>query len=348
MVIGVVGAGLSGLIAGKTLAEAGHEVMVFEKSRNIGGRMATTFAEGREEIKLDHGVSYFQAEGEEFSGFLQELENKGLVREWGDSFSFHNGETMYDVHPGRKRKASYIAPEGMSSIGKYLSRWLDFRQGVPVSGLTFIGSNRLSKRNWMISLADFNTHELDALIVATPSTQAYGLIQTSQDELGFRKMIRTLSQIEYDPSYSLMATYGKREIPSWKGMVCQDDRINWISNETSKRDNAGELGLVMHSSARFAREHVNEDHEQIAQLMLERAAVLAGPWAAKPHWQHLHLWKYSKPLNPFKSPYMELENHPAPAALAGDYFGSQPMESAYLSGLKLGHHWVEKFAMEEV
>lgn len=348
MVIGIIGAGLSGLVAGKTLVEAGHEVIVLDKSRDHGGRMATRRAGDNNEVRLDYGLSCLHAEGEEFKSFLKELENQGLVQEWCEIFSYHNGETFFERHPGKERQTYYMAPDGMARIGKYLSRWLDFRLGVPVSGLTFIGSNRLSKRNWMISLSDINVFELDAVIVATPATQAYGLIQTSQDELAFRKVIRSISRIEYEPAFSLMATYGKRDIPEWKTIVCQDERIRWISNENSKRENSGELGLVIQSASGFANKHLNEDTSRISRLMLESAAVMAGEWAGKPQWHELHLWKYEKPLYPLKVPFIELEDHPAPAALIGDYFGSQTLESSYLSGLKLGRHWAEKFALEEV
>ncbi|MEX0780738.1 MAG: NAD(P)-binding protein [Balneolales bacterium] len=346
MIIGVIGAGLAGLIAGKTLAEAGHEVVVFDKVQEIGGRLATRDAGDNKDVKLDYGTSYIQADGDEFKSFLSDLEDKGLVKEWCDSFSFHNGETFYKRNPGRERKTSYIAPKGMNSIGKHLSRYLDFRVGVAVSGLTFIGSNRLSKRNWMISLTDLNTFELDAIVIATPSIQAYGLVQTSQDELAIRKLIRTISQIEYEPTFSLMASYGKREIPEWNAIVCQDKRIKWISNESSKRGNSGELGLVIQSTGEFVKEHSNNSPEDISRLMLENTSVLAGEWAGKPKWHDLHLWKYNKPLNPLNTPFLELEEHPAPAALVGDYFG-HTLESAYLSGLKLGQHWADKFAMEK-
>lgn len=52
MRVAVFGAGLSGLAAAGRLAAAGHEVCVLEKSRGLGGRMATRRTEG---TVLDHG-----------------------------------------------------------------------------------------------------------------------------------------------------------------------------------------------------------------------------------------------------------------------------------------------------
>jgi glycine/D-amino acid oxidase-like deaminating enzyme len=41
MTIAIIGAGLAGIAAGRTLAAAGHSVVLFEKSRGLGGRVAT-------------------------------------------------------------------------------------------------------------------------------------------------------------------------------------------------------------------------------------------------------------------------------------------------------------------
>lgn len=39
--IAIIGAGIAGITAARTLAKAGHHVHVFEKSRGAGGRMST-------------------------------------------------------------------------------------------------------------------------------------------------------------------------------------------------------------------------------------------------------------------------------------------------------------------
>ncbi|MEX2632960.1 MAG: FAD-dependent oxidoreductase [Balneolales bacterium] len=348
MVIGVIGAGLSGLIAGKTLAEAGHEVVVFEKSGHFGGRLASSKTGGDKQIIFDYGVPYFHPESDEFKAFIQELEEAGLVEKWCETLSYSDGKKLFDTYPGKERSTYYMAPDGMNGIARYLSRWLDFRTGVPVSSMTFIGSNRKSKRNWMITMSDINTFELDAVIIATPSTEAYGLIQTSQDELAFRKLIQSINRIEYEPCISLMADYGKREIPEWKGIICQDDRLQWISNENSKRQNSGELGIVFQSTGEFAKKYINSSSEQAVKLMLERAEAILGPWAARPIRQDIHIWKYNKPRNPLKVPYLELIDHPTNVALVGDYFGKQTIETAYLSGFRLGKEWINKLEPQNV
>ena len=48
----IIGAGISGLIAAKTLEEKGHEVVVLEQSNEVGGRLKTIDHNG---VPLDLG-----------------------------------------------------------------------------------------------------------------------------------------------------------------------------------------------------------------------------------------------------------------------------------------------------
>ena len=55
----IVGAGLSGVTCAASLHEQGISVRVFEKSRGIGGRMATRRTPAG--LHFDHGAQYFTA-----------------------------------------------------------------------------------------------------------------------------------------------------------------------------------------------------------------------------------------------------------------------------------------------
>ena len=58
MRVGIIGAGLSGLVAARTLVAAGHGVVVIEKSRGLGGRLA---ARRVGDTVVDHGTPIFEA-----------------------------------------------------------------------------------------------------------------------------------------------------------------------------------------------------------------------------------------------------------------------------------------------
>lgn len=56
--VAVIGAGIAGISCARVLRDAGHAVRVFDKSRGIGGRMATRRGESS---SYDHGAQYFTA-----------------------------------------------------------------------------------------------------------------------------------------------------------------------------------------------------------------------------------------------------------------------------------------------
>ena len=58
---------MAGLSAANRLREAGADCTVFEKSRGLGGRMATRRAGS---LQFDHGAQYFTARGVRFQSRL--------------------------------------------------------------------------------------------------------------------------------------------------------------------------------------------------------------------------------------------------------------------------------------
>lgn len=345
MVIGVIGAGLSGLVAGQKLAEAGHEVTMLEKSQQLGGRLATAEA-GPHNMAIDYGISNFAAHKPEFVNFIDEYKSRGEVTEWTRYFGLYDGINLFRENPNKEFESYYVAPDGINNIPKRLSRWIDVRSDTKAGGITHIGSFRSKKRSWMINLTNIDLIEVDAVILASPAPEAYAVLQTAQNETAARRIIRHIDEINYRQTLTLMAGYGNMEQPSWKGMEFMDDRLWWAYNESSKRNNPAETALVLHSQPDFARKYKKEDEETFSSLMLERLGEIVGEWAARPDWVQSTHWRYMLAENPMQDPFIELEMEEAPLALVGDYLGGNTVESAYLSGLKLANHWIEKYKDE--
>ncbi len=345
MNIGIIGAGLSGLTAGRILTAAGHDVVVYEKSAGYGGRMSTRRTAGPKVHKMDHGAPYITGTSGEFRAFIRELEDKKVIRRWTDTVSCFTDGRILPQMPGSEPRQLYIAPDGMNSIGKYLGRWMDICQAEKISGITHIGGSRVSKGPWMINSASLNVFEADAVIIATPAIQAYGLISTSQDEFNLRKMIALLDDLSYTSTFSFMACYGERVPLDWKALVCNHPVISWICSESSKRDTSGEVNLVVHSTDPFAKEMADEHHrDEVNKRILKALGEILGSWAARPEWHQSHFWRYHLPKKSLDMPFLESDDEYAPIALTGDYFQGRSMEAAYLSGLHLGRHWAEKLS----
>jgi hypothetical protein len=95
----IIGAGLSGLILAKRLKAAGANVLIVEKSKSVGGRMATR-RDG--DATFDHGAQF---SSEQFSDFFSEP----LWKPWMN---------LYD-------KPKYAVDLGINKAAKYLALGLD-------------------------------------------------------------------------------------------------------------------------------------------------------------------------------------------------------------------------------
>lgn len=342
MKIAVIGAGISGLAAGRVLAQSGHEVVVFEKSGGYGGRLATRRDDNNGNLKFDYGVTHFTANTPEFKSMVDELTQKKVLKAWEGTFARCDSNGKISVL--EPAVSYFIAPQGMNAVGKYIGRNLDTRLNTKVSGLTHIGENRRVKRSWMLNFPTTLTESADAVIIAAPARQAYALLNTTIDEIETLKLVREIDEVEYESQFSLMVHFENGDQPDWNALECSDDIIEWISNENSKREEAAEgVSLVVQTTSQFAKEHAGQDTEAVSELIADRLAKLLGGWAALPDSHQLQYWKYSRAINPLPYDFMEIKGNDTPLALVGAYMKGNTVESAYLSGLKLGQHWVEQF-----
>ena len=74
--VAVIGAGITGISLANLLKKKVN-LTVFEKSRGVGGRMATRRAEP---YQFNHGAQYFKVENNEFKDFLQPLMKNKIIK----------------------------------------------------------------------------------------------------------------------------------------------------------------------------------------------------------------------------------------------------------------------------
>ena len=78
----IIGAGLSGLSAAVDLQQAGHNVLLVDKGRGLGGRLA-----GRRigEASFDHGAQFMTTRNPRFAATVQDWIAAGVAEEWYSS-----------------------------------------------------------------------------------------------------------------------------------------------------------------------------------------------------------------------------------------------------------------------
>ncbi len=120
--IAIIGAGISGLTAANILKNDA-KVTVFEKSRGVGGRMATRRAEP---FCFDHGAQFFKARTEAFQSFIKPMLDQGIIQIWNARFAeFKQNKLINKIT--LDNEYHYVGVPGMNAIAKYLARDIDVR-----------------------------------------------------------------------------------------------------------------------------------------------------------------------------------------------------------------------------
>ena len=96
----IVGAGIAGLLAAQTLKRAGKDVLVVDKGRGVGGRMATRRVGAG---VIDHGAQFFTVRSERFGALVAEWQAAGLVTEWTHGFADAERQWKNDGYPRHER-----------------------------------------------------------------------------------------------------------------------------------------------------------------------------------------------------------------------------------------------------
>src|SRR5687768_3673930 len=138
--IAVVGAGIAGLSAARALKAHGHDVIIFEKSRGPGGRVATRQLRAIEmprglagaTLAFDHGAQYFTVRDDRFSMIVAEWQRDRVVAKWTGRVVTFDDEGWEDVEDKTER---YVGTPGMGAIGTAMAGGLDATYGYRVESL---------------------------------------------------------------------------------------------------------------------------------------------------------------------------------------------------------------------
>lgn len=273
--IAVIGAGISGIAAALRLRAAGLRPILFEKSRGVGGRMATRRAG---DLQFDHGAQYFTARGERFRAAALALP-----------------ETARGVWQGRGQDAARDAPEdetfvgrpGMSGFARALGQGLEVALSRQIAALEPHGSGwRLHDAEGPVSGPDGAPETFDAALLAVPAPQAAPLAQTGGVELP------ALAAVRYAPCWAVMAAFERRIAGAPDSMRCDDPILPWFARDSSKPGRPAAETFVLHAAPGWTQEHLEAPAEEVVRLLLARFAELTGAGDA-PVFASAHRWRFA-------------------------------------------------------
>jgi len=274
--VAVVGAGLSGLAAARRLADAGHGVVVFEKSRGLGGRLAARRGDGG---VIDHGAPAIDAP---LGTALAEA-----VAVLGAGDLIEPGLPMLGTPPPDAPMARPVAfADGLTQLAKRTAHDLEVVRGVRVAAIRDAGGP--------LELGDEQGNGLgafDAVVVSAPAPQAADLLERSPEPADRVAALRALS---YHPA--VMTAVGARlsAAPPWWIAYPESGPLAAVVIESAKGRPLvdGLTTVVMRLTPAASADALDAatDDAVTATALDALEALLGGP--VHTEWRQVKRWRY--------------------------------------------------------
>jgi len=305
----VVGAGISGLIAARDLRAGGAEVLVVERARSVGGRMATRRIR---DATLDHGAQFFTVRTPAFGRTVDDWTERGLVRVWTHGFG------LDDSYP------RFIATRGMNSLGRDLARELDVECSTMAFAVKPNNDQGSNDRRWQVVIDDGSTRCTDVVVITTPLPQAFALLADTPVELE-----EALFRTDYDRTIALLVVLDRSgTVPEPGGVQDPDETFSFIGDNRAKGVSSSPA-ITFHASSDWSEAHWDDDREQLLDSLELAAASWLGDAIVVE--RQLKKWRFATPRTIWPDPYWASPDNRI--VLAGDAFSGPRIEGAHNSGM---------------
>ncbi|MEM7027753.1 MAG: FAD-dependent oxidoreductase [Pseudomonadota bacterium] len=313
----IIGAGLAGLTLAKEL-QARFQVQVFEKSRHVGGRMASSELNG---YQFDHGAQYFIARSAPFKNFLQPFIAQGHIARWDVNFVEIAAGEITQKWKWDEEYPHYVATPTMRALAEAMTSELVINHKIKVKKLT------KTDNQWQ--LFGENNQELglfDWVITAIPSQQVTDLIPHNFNNYG------AISRRKLKGCYSLMLGYQEDLSIPWDAALIKDADISWVCNNHTKPGRPkGHYSLLVHSTNRWADSNMDlADEAVIEYLMRETSSVLKLD-LQQAELIDLHRWRYANISR--HEDFRSCIDSELQLGAIGDWCIKGRVEAAYLSAI---------------
>lgn len=333
----VVGAGIAGLSAAGELAAAGRRVLVLDKSRGVGGRMATRRIGG---AVCDHGAQFFTVRTTGFAEVVRGAVDAGTAVEWCRGFGRDGDDAATgDGHP------RYRGVRGMTDLPKWLAARL-IEQG---SGATIRTNAKVAAvavahgRVKVVIEADggaSETIEAGGCTFSSPVPQSLDLLAAG-GSLGEcnASSLEQLRTVAYDPCFTMMLVLASPSLLPEPGAIqfaadtCGP--ITWVADNQRKGISAVPA-LTVHATGGFSREHFDRPIDEVAAILIDAVRPwIDGDPATAVVERSVHRWKFATPTTLLPSTHVAVSQSP-PIVCCGDAFAGPRVEGAATSGVAAG------------
>ena len=283
--VAIIGAGFAGATCARFLADAGHAVQLFDKSRGTGGRMATRRVEWAADdgavhkAVFDHGAPGFTARSPAFARFAEQAHRDGLLSRWSPAIAPRSYVPLGE-------STLWVPAPDMPAFCRALL------MNLPVTLGCTIDAVRHGPGGWRLESAGATVAEgFSDVVVAIPPQQAAPLLQPHNPEWAHRAQATTML-----PGWTLMGvTADAQAAPEWDLAWPTQGPLSWIVRNDAKPGRERVPGLahwVAHASAPWSQTHLESPDAEV-QAMLQEALAR---WLGRSlNWHHaaVHRWRYA-------------------------------------------------------
>lgn len=323
MRVAVVGAGVAGLAAARTLASAGHVCVVFEGSDRVGGRVRTERIDG---YVFDSGATSVAPRGLRIAAALPAV--SGLVRVERPVYVLDGHRAV----PSSRQQGveRYVSTLGLDAVPQSLADGLDVRLNQMVERIEAPMDGGYALQGEMF----------DAAVLAVPVPTAQALLGTARDN-------RRFAGARYRPCLSVLLGYQAPFEAPYHALVDteQSRPLTWLSVETLKCDDRAPDGctaLVAQMNSPYSQRKMGATDASIVSDVLIDVARILGPAFAQPVLSRVVRWELSQPettVSPDSS-----NSNGSRLVVCGDGFLGGRIELAYQSGVTVAERLVEALA----
>jgi renalase len=341
--IAIIGAGLAGITAARTLTQAGHSVTLFEKNLHLGGRMATKQTEFG---SFDHGAQYFTVRDARFRTLMAWAlaGAPNVARPWAA-----NAVRVLDA-TGRIAAAAlpsaephWVGQPGMNALAAHCAAPLVKAGKVQFS--TRVHRITHTAQGWQLNAVDAQDKDavfkgFDQVLLAIPSFQARELLHNSEHHPAW---VKALDKVVVAPCWTLMLAFPSALPikpnsppvalgPQWNAARSTHHRVAWLARESSKPSRDPIDRWTVQASAAWSLEHLEDDAPRVKAKLLKAFSEVTGI-RSEPDYAEVHRWRFAKTETPLGKKY--LWDAKTGVGICGDWCLGHRVEDAFVSGLEL-------------
>jgi len=320
--IAVIGAGMTGLTAARQLTDRGFAVTVFEKSRGLGGRLATRRT--IDGLTFDHGAQYVTAREDRFRSMLGDALAAKVASQWSPIVSSEEVFSPSEWMVGTATMNKLIAP---------------IAEGIPVQRQMKVTSITRDGSDWRLGFDPGDDRQtFDAVVCTIPAPQVRPLFE------GEAALLADIDGVRMAPCWALMLTF---ETPLDPGFdVWRSDRHNlaWFCRNASRPErNTSHESWVLHADAEWSERHLEASPEFIAAELIERLANALPLRLPAIERVMAHRWRYARTTVALGRPFLATKDQTL--LFGGDWTLGARVECAYESGLAMADAVAEKLGV---